>query len=648
VSQVVIAHRGDRESVEYLSTIARDITLQRENEKRITRLNRVYAVLSGTNTAIVRIRDRQELFNAVCRIAVELGQFKLAWIGLLDPSGMDITPMARAGADNGYLDAVRLTIRDDVPDSCRLVADALRSKASVVCNDIATDPRMTRWRDEALRRGYASVVVFPLQVESKVVGLLLLYAQETNFFDTEEMRLLAEVAGDVSFAIDHLEKEARLSYLAYYNDLTGLPNHTLLSDRLAQRVTAAHRDKKIFAVIVLDLERFRSINETLGRHAGDDLLRRVARHLEDLLDDTDILAHLGGDLFAIVSRREDSEVEVAHIAEEILIQLQGQLFRVGNQDVRISAKAGVAIFPNDGADADSLFRNAEAALRRAKHSGDRFLFYAPDFNARVAEKLILETKLRRALERGELVLHYQPKVALQSGQITGLEGLMRWKDPDEGAIPPSTFIPILEETGLILEAGRRALEMAVVDSRRCNANGLSIPRIAVNVSPIQLRHKGFVATVERALSVTGDNTCVLELEITESLIMQDIDSNIRKLQAIRDMGVEIAIDDFGTGYSSLSYLTRLPINALKIDRAFIVNMTSKPDDLSVVSSIISLGHTLNLRVIAEGVETEEQANLLRVLKCDEFQGFLFSPAVPAEQLERICGRVQRHRVGCQV
>ncbi len=634
VLQAIIAHKGPDGAVEYLSTIMRDITQRKEQEAKVARLNRVYAFLSGINTTIVRTRDRQELFDEACRIAVEQGKFRFAWIGLLDANGLDVTPAARAGVDVGYLDNIQLTARDDAPDRCEMVARALREKTAVVCNDIDTDPQMVRWREEALRRGYRSVVVFPLQLEDKVTGLLLLYASEAGFFDTEEMRLLTEIAGDISFALDHLEKEDRLNYLAYYDALTGLPNRSLLHERLEQRVVAARGEQKGLAVVVLNLERFRSVNDTLGQHAGDELLRQVARRLQDGLDESDILAHLGADSFAIVTRSCDDDGSFGHILERVLSCIYGQPFEIKGQELRVAAKAGVAIFPHDGKDADTLSRNAEAALAKAQLSGDKYLFYAPEFNARVAEKLALENKLRRALERGELVLHYQPKVELKKRRISGLEALMRWNDPATGLlVPPVKFIPILEETGLILEAGRWALEQAVADFQRWRDKGLQAPRIAVNVSPIQLRQKDFIATVESVLGGAKDAGGILELEITESLIMQDIEANIGKLRAIRDMGVEIAVDDFGTGYSSLSYLSRLPINTLKIDRAFIMKMTAKSADLSIVSTIISLGHSLELKVIAEGVETEEQANLLRLLKCDEFQGYLFSRPVPMEQIE---------------
>ena len=633
VSQVILVHKGSDGSVEYLSTIARDITLRKEYEQRISRLNRVYAVLSGINTTIVRTRDRQELFEDACRIAVELGKFRLAWVGLLDANGLDVTPVARAGVDEGYLDNIQLTARDDAPDRCEMVARALREKTAVVCNDIGTDAQMARWRAEALRRGYRSVVVFPLKLEDRVMGLLLLYAAEAGVFDTEEMRLLTELAGDISFALDHLEKNDRLNYLAYYDALTGLPNRSLLHERLDQRVAAAGIEQKSLAVVVLNLERFRSVNETLGQHAGDELLRQTGRRLKHGLDESDLVARLGADSYAIVTGRCDHGGRVGQILEQALSCIHGQPFEIEGRELRVTVKAGVAIFPHDGKDADTLLRNAEAALGKAKLSGDKYLFYAPEFNARVAEKLTLENKLRRAVEQGELVLHYQPKVELKKRRISGLEALMRWNDPDTGLVPPFKFIPILEETGLILEAGRWALEQAIADFARWKGNGLRVPRIAVNVSAIELRQRDFVATVERVLGIAAQD--VLELEITESLIMQDIDANIRKLQAVRDLGVEIAVDDFGTGYSSLSYISRLPINTLKIDRAFIMNMTSKPDDLSIVSTIISLGHSLELKVVAEGVETEEQANLLRLLKCDEFQGYLFSRPVPAEQIEML-------------
>lgn len=637
VLQVIIAHKRLDGSVEYLSTIARDITERKADEAKIKRLNRIYSVLSGINTTIVRVRERQELFDEACRIAVEHGEFTFAWIGTLDADTQQVTPVAKAGHDDGYLAQINLSVAEDAPGNCPLTAEVITLAKPVICNDIASDDdRCARcaWRAEALQRGYRSVAVFPLILGERPVGVFVLYAPEAGVFDEEEMRLLVEMAGDISFALDHLEKEARLDYLAYYDAVTGLPNRALFLDRVDQKIGVARRDGKVFSVIMLDLNRFSSINETLGRPAGDDLLRQLTQRLQGMLGETDILAHFSADYFGIATRCEDASVNIVHVLEQILSAIQDRSFLVGGQELRMSARAGVASYPADGQDIEALFHNAESALKNAKLSGDKYLFYTPAFNALVAEKLSLENKLRRALEREELVLHYQPKVDLGSGQISGLEALLRWDDPENGLVPPLKFIPLLEETGMILEAGLWALEKAVADSLAWQAKGLPSPRIAVNVSPLQLQQKDFVSMIARVVKGDREVAGRLELEITESLIMQNIEANIEKLQAVREMGVEVAIDDFGTGYSSLSYLAKLPVNVLKIDRAFIMNMASNADDLSIVSTIIALAHSLNMRVVAEGVETGEQARLLRVLKCDEIQGFLFSPGVPAEQIEQ--------------
>ena len=619
---------------ERTAALTAEIAERKRAEARIVRLNRIYSVLSGINTTIVRVREPQELFDEACRIAVEHGKFTFAWIGTLDADTQQVTPVARAGRDDGYLSPINLTATEETPGNCTLTARALTRRQPIICNDIATDKSMQSLRTEALQRGYRSVAVFPLMLGDRPVGVFLLYAPEADVFDEEEMRLLVEMAGDISFALDHLEKEARLNYLAYYDAVTGLPNRTLFLDRVTQKIHAARREGKVFSVIMLDLNRFSSINETLGRQAGDDLLRQVTQRLQGMLGETDIRAHFSADYFGIATRCDDGSIDIVHLLERILSAIQDQSFLLNGHELRISARVGVSSYPADGEDIEALFHNAESALKKAKLTGDRYLFYTPAFNALVAEKLSLENKLRRALERKELVLHYQPKVDLDSGRISGLEALLRWDDPEAGLVLPLKFIPLLEETGMILEAGLWALEKAVSDSLAWQAKGLRSPRVAVNVSPIQLQQKDFVRMIARVVKGDREVAGRLELEITESLIMQDIEANIDKLQAIRGMGVEVAIDDFGTGYSSLSYIAKLPVSSLKIDRAFIMNMTSNADDLSIVSTIISLAHSLKMRVVAEGVETGEQARFLRVLKCDEIQGFLFSPAVPAEQIER--------------
>jgi EAL domain-containing protein (putative c-di-GMP-specific phosphodiesterase class I) len=310
-------------------------------------------------------------------------------------------------------------------------------------------------------------------------------------------------------------------------------------------------------------------------------------------------------------------------------------FALNGSELRVAAKTGIALYPVDGDDADALFKNAEAALKDARRSSEPYLFYAAEMNARAAQALSLETRLRKAVEEQQFVLHYQPKILLTTKSICGVEALLRWQEPGAGLVPPGHFIPLLEETRLILAVGKWALARALADHRVWMAHGLEAPRVAVNLSSIQLDRRDFTDTVMEVLEQHGDDPDVLELEITESVLMTDVQTSTSKLSNLRGLGVRIAMDDFGTGYSSLSYIARLPIDSLKIDRSFIAAMPRNAQDMAIVSAIITLAHSLNLKVVAEGVETAEQAKLLTLLKCNEAQGFLYSKPVPASEIERI-------------
>jgi len=325
---------------------------------------------------------------------------------------------------------------------------------------------------------------------------------------------------------------------------------------------------------------------------------------------------------------------VARIVEQKNREIFGASYQVGDTELRISAKFGIAVFPGDGTDAETLLKNAEAALQRAKATGERYLFYTQQMTERVAGQLSLENKLRHALENNEFVLHYQPKVDVDTRHIVGVEALMRWQSLDLGLVPPLRFIPLLEETGMILDVGAWALRRAALDYQRWLEQKLPAPRVAVNVSAVQLRHRDFVEVLKEALR-QGVEPSPVDIEITESVIMVDIAATVDKLRAVRDMGVNIAIDDFGTGYSSLGYLAKLPVHSLKIDRSFISTMANDPDTMTLVSTIISMAHSLRLKVCAEGVETEEQAKVLRLLRCDEMQGYLISRPVPETELSAL-------------
>jgi diguanylate cyclase (GGDEF)-like protein len=513
-----------------------------------------------------------------------------------------------------------------------MVARAITEKKAVVSNDSQSDPQVLfakKYADAGIR----SMIVLPLIASDEAVGALALYAGETGFFDEEELKLLTGLAGDVAFAIDHIGKREQLNYLAYYDVLTGLANRTLFLERVAQYMRGAAGGTRQLALFLFDLERFKNINDSLGRPAGDALLKQVADWLTRTLGDANLFARIDADHFAIVLPEVKRDGDVSRLLEKTLAAFLEHPFRLNDAVFRIAAKVGAALYPDDGTDADTVFRNAEAALKMAKASGDRYLFHTQAMTETVAGKLTLENQLRQALDKGEFVLHYQPKVSLVSGKIAGAEALIRWNDPRTGLVPPGQFIPILEETGLIFEAGRWALRNALEDYLRWRAAGLPAVRIAVNVSPLQLRSRGFIAEIRDAIGIDAHAAAGLELEITESLIMQDIKHNIASLKAIRAMGVTIAIDDFGTGFSSLAYLAKLPADTLKIDRSFVIDMTASAEGLALVSTIITLAHSLKLTVVAEGVETEEQSRLLRLLNCDEMQGFLFSKPLPGEVFE---------------
>jgi len=461
--------------------------------------------------------------------------------------------------------------------------------------------------------------------------VLVLYAKERGFFHDEEIRLLKELANDVAFAMDHIEKQERLDYLAYYDVLTGLANRSLFLERAEQCLRSAAAGGHKMALCLMDLERFKNINDSLGRAAGDSLLMQVASWLTANAGGANMVARIDTDRFAVLLPRIADEQGAARYVEHLIEQFSKHSFELNQTCYRIALKVGVASFPGDGEQAEVLSKHAEAALKKAKSGGDRYVFYDQKMTEAVAGRLSLENQLRRALEHGEFELHYQPKVELASGRLIGAEALLRWNDPRNGLTAPARFIPILEETGLIHEVGRWVIHTAIDDYLGWRAAGLPAVRVAVNLSPRQLRSRDFVPELLRAIAVDDAAAAGLELELTESLIMEDIELSTNALSAIRARGVRIAIDDFGTGFSSLSYLSRLPVDTIKIDRAFVTDMAKGPAGMALISIIIQLAHALKLTVVAEGVETQEQARLLRLLGCDEMQGFLIARPVPAAE-----------------
>jgi len=464
--------------------------------------------------------------------------------------------------------------------------------------------------------------------------------REPSFLEAHYGPVLNEagrVVGGFALIRDISERkrsEARLQQAVNYDALTGLPNRTLFLDRLAQAVSRTFWRKRLVAVLLLNLNRFKLINDTLGHNVGDQLLKAVSERFVTCVRDGDTVARLGGDEFAVI-------LEDIAVAQDVLIIVQKVLeafkrpFLSVDRELFANPGIGISLYPNDGEDVETLLKNADTAMSRAKELGKGYQFFSPEMNAKATKRLVLESSLRRALERQEMLLHYQPRVDLSTGQITGMEALVRWQHPDLGLVPPVEFIPLAEETEVIFPLGEWVLRTACRQSKIWKRDGFRLIPVAVNLSPRQLRHQELVEVVERVLKETDLDPNHLELELTESVLLENNETTIGTLRQLQRMGIQIAIDDFGTGYSSLSYLKRFPINCLKIDRSFVADVSSDPDNAAIVKAIITLAHSLNLKVIAEGVETTKQLDFLRSMGCHEMQGYLFSKPVPVDQATRL-------------
>ena len=423
----------------------------------------------------------------------------------------------------------------------------------------------------------------------------------------------------------------QLRHLATHDALTGLPNRVLMDDRIGQCIALADRQGQTFAVIVLDLDRFKVVNDSFGHRVGDELLREVAQRLKSVVREIDTVARLGGDEFVLIITQSPERDEIQAVASRIIEVMQAPV-RIAGVEIHTSPSIGIAVYPHDASTTETLLAHADAAMYYAKQQGrNNFQYFAPRMNTATQEKVRLESDMHVALEQKQFELHYQPKVNTATGVMHGAEALLRWTHPELGVIPPSKFIPIAEECGLIGALGAWVVREACRQARAWQLDGLPPLRIAVNLSASQFRQGDIVSIIRDALDAVGLDARYLEVELTESVVMSDPEESIAILEKLSTMGVLVSIDDFGTGYSSMSYLRRFPIDKIKIDRGFISEAMSRPDDASIVRAIVSLAHNLRLKVVAEGVESSEQLEFLKTLGCDQYQGFHYSPALPASQ-----------------
>ena len=616
--------RDDKGEIFGLVGIARDITERkkadalRNGQAQILEMIALSAPLSEVLDRLMRLVESQ--LNGI-----------LGSVLLLDEDGQTLRHGGAPSLAEAYTKAIDGVRIGPKVGSC---GTAVYRRAPVIVTDIMSDPLWEDFRELAAAYGYRSCWSTPiLSHQGAVLGVFAMYSmsvREPTPIETSLIEMTTRIAG---IAIERKRAEDQIRFLAHHDALTGLPNRSLLKDRLTQAILQTQRHNPWVSVVFIDLDNFKTINDSLGHTVGDELLKAVAHRMVGCVKPTDTVVRLGGDEFVILLVDQVASPEaVSTNLNEIRTAVSAPI-SIDGRALYVTCSMGVATFPNDGSDPESLLMNADAAMYKAKEAGrDNVQFYTAEMNTRVHEKLALQQELRDAIARKEFTLHYQPQIDLRSGRVFAVEALIRWQHPNLGLLSPLKFIPLAEESGLIVPLGDWVLHEACRQNKAWQDAGLPPVSVCVNVSARQFREKNLVCRVVNALRESGLAAKHLELEITESLIMQDVDRAVVTMKELQGLGVRLAIDDFGTGYSSLNALKTFPVARLKIDKSFVKNLASDDSDKAVAAAVISLGQKLNLRVIAEGVETIEQVAILRENNCDECQGYYFSKPVSFEAI----------------
>ncbi len=607
--------------------------------ERVSALNRTYAILADINGAIFRIRDSQSLVGEACRVAVETGGFLAACIYLVDENATQARLAAHAGAGKEVFLPIIARINEPVLRDNGPIMRSLKTGRPVVEHDV-TASAVGDWRQRIRKIGAGSVASFPLSFGNKLKGTFALYSPEPNAFDEQEVRLFVQLAADTSLGLEMAEKESRLYQLTNYDLITGLPNRALFEDRISQALVRAPRAHTVAAVLLLRVERFRQINDRFGWAGCDAVVKQIAQYLAKLVRPGDTVARVADDQFGILLDDVRRVEDIVQTADRLIADYPRAVSWSG-QEILLQGSMGIAAYPNDGEDALSLLHNAQVALDNiTTRRGNVFAFYAADLDRKAHARHLIETQLTHAIERGELSIAYQPVVRIHDRKVTGAEALLRWESRTLGQVAPSSFVSIAEQVGLITAIGKWVFEATCAQRVAWRRLGTDDFRVSANVSVYQLRQPDFLAGVEQILRSTGldPRQVAFGIELTETELMEQIDRMVPILRTMRSLGVYLSIDDFGTGYSSLSYLWRLPVDALKIDLSFVRDIVTDENAQNVAASIVTLGHSLNLQVIAEGVETEEQLAVLDAIGCDSAQGFLFSHPVPADAFAKFLQR----------
>lgn len=603
-------------------------------EQHMARLAVVLQTLSAINSALVRIQVRDEALAETCRLAHGIGGYALAKVALLNPETRMARPIGWAGYE--FLEQPEQEFPVAVHESgdTTLMGRVIRTGEAVLCADIAAYPHVIDAREALMTAGIRSLACLALRVDNTPVGALLLGTRGSTEIAQDEWLLLEELASNLSFALQYLDKQNAVHFLSYFEPLTALAKRSLFCERLTRLQTRHAGHPPRLAVTVFDIAHLRVINDSLGRHSGDRLLQYAADRLKTHFPDTEQIAHLGGGTFACVNGLKDDGPAEVHALNDELMRLFAEPFHLDGRDLVVEIKSGVACYPEDGIEPHELVQNAEAALKEAKTSGERYLHHRIEMNAELARRVEMEQRLRVALETGQFVLYYQPKIALRSGRVAGVEALLRWQDPGSGIVSPAIFLPMLESAGLMAATGAWVLRQAASDCRAWRSAGLPPVRVAVNLSPGELHRRKIADEILEAVGdLASDLQWGVDLEITEGVLSGDASSCVHALRLLRAAGMRIAIDDFGTGFSSLGRLSELPIDTLKIDRTFTQHLPRDRKSGTLVSTVIGLAHAFGMTTVAEGVESEAQLEYLLREGCDESQGYLHAKPLPRSEFE---------------
>ncbi len=616
----------------------RDITRRWQAEEKNRRLSQMYRTISRCNEALVRASDEAELTREMCRVLTEKGYFRLAWVGYSGPApNRNICIMSAEGIDAHTLDSLNFSC--STPKNPHGIAgEAMQTGLPSICQDIRNDDRCEF--EHASQQGYLSIAAVPIKLAQHDFGVLVVYGTQANEFTPEIISLLNELAGDLAFGIDNLRSRAdriaileKMEHIAHYDALTSLPNRVLLADRLRQAMAQSHRHGDLLAVAYLDLDSFKSINDSHGHGAGDQLLMTMSSRMKEIMRDGDTLARLGSDEFiAVLTGLDKIDTCLPMLAK--LLGAAAQPVQINGNVLQVSASLGVTFYPQaEEVDPDQLLRQADQAMYQAKQSGkNRYHIFDAEQDRNVRGHLANLERIRIALTGHEFELHYQPKVNMRTGKLVGAEALIRWRHPERGLLSPSLFLPVIEDHLLSIELGEWVIETALTQIDSWHAAGLDIP-VSVNISARQMQQADFVERLRLQLAAhPGIKPGDLEMEVLETTALEDLAKAAKVINGCNKLGVKFALDDFGTGYSSLTYLKRLPFTLLKIDQSFVRNMLSDSDDLAILEAVLGLSAAFRNQVIAEGVETVEQGEMLLQLGCELGQGYGIAHPMAASEL----------------